>query len=176
VPEHVPDCDAFLANLRRHLAPGGVGFISTPNRLVFSLGHEPSPVNKEHVKEPTLGEFRDLLSRHFSWHEVHGQRFKDPALLRAWEEDVRRKIEQCRAGTRWAERPPLRSRLRRFGVVRRAYQVPLLRAAWRAARWRLGGWLRDRLRPPRSPYLWSDFEMVSGDLADSLWFCAAVRP
>ena len=51
VLEHVPDMEGFLANLRRHLAPGGIAFVSTPNRLVFSLGHEPSPVNKEHIKE-----------------------------------------------------------------------------------------------------------------------------
>jgi 2-polyprenyl-3-methyl-5-hydroxy-6-metoxy-1,4-benzoquinol methylase len=45
VLEHVPDMPAFLPNLRRHLAAGGAAFVTTPNRPVFSLGHEPSPVN-----------------------------------------------------------------------------------------------------------------------------------
>jgi 2-polyprenyl-3-methyl-5-hydroxy-6-metoxy-1,4-benzoquinol methylase len=85
VLEHVPDQPAFVANVRRHLAPGGAAFVSTPNRDVFSLGHEPSPVNREHVKELTRDEFVGLLRPHFSGVEVHGQRFKDVGLLRAWQ-------------------------------------------------------------------------------------------
>src|SRR4051812_10910520 len=57
VLEHVPDMPTFLSNLRRPLAPGGAAFVTTPNRLEFSLGHEPSPVNREHVKELALEEF-----------------------------------------------------------------------------------------------------------------------
>ncbi len=176
VLEHVPDMPAFLANLRRHLTPDGVAFVTTPNRLVFSLGHEPSPVNKEHIKELTLDEFRAMLLPHFTHCEIYGQRFKDVALLAAWEADVRRKIDLCARGLRWQRRPTLRSRLRHWPPVRWAYDVALLRNIWRAVRWGLVPRLRDCIRPPRRPYHWSDFEFVSGDLSDAVWFCAIVQP
>ncbi len=176
VLEHVPDMTAFLANLRRHLHPDGLAFVSTPNRLIFSLGHEPSPVNKEHIKELTLAEFRAVLRPHFSDVEIYGQRFKDPALLAAWEADVRGKIESCRRGERWLERPTLRSRLLRLPWVRRAHGIPLLRDAWRALRWGVVPSLRGWVQPPRPPYRWRDFEFVADDLSDAVWFCAILRP
>jgi 2-polyprenyl-3-methyl-5-hydroxy-6-metoxy-1,4-benzoquinol methylase len=176
VLEHVPDMTAFLANLRRHLSPDGVAFVSTPNRLVFSLGHEPSPVNREHVKELALDEFRAVLRPHFADGEVHGQRFRDPARLAAWEEDVRGKIELCRRGTRWQEKPTLRAGLRRVPLVRWAYRIPLLRGAWQTLRWDLAPRLRNWLRRPEAPYRWDDFEFVSDDLSDAVWFCAVCRP
>jgi SAM-dependent methyltransferase len=176
VLEHVPDMPAFLANLRRHLGPDGLAFVTTPNRLVFSLGHEPSPVNEEHIKELTLDEFRNMLAPHFSSYAIYGQRFKDAALLAAWEADVRHKIDLCRQGRRWTEKTTLRERLRSLPPIRWAYEVPLFRAVWRGLRWKLLPRLGQRLRPPRSPYRWNDFEFVSGDLSDSLWFCAILRP
>jgi len=176
VLEHVPDMDAFLSNLRRHLAGDGVAFVTTPNRLVFSLGFEPSPVNKEHVKELDLRELTLLLRRHFSSVTLYGQRFRNPALLKTWEDDVRGKIELCRKGARWVRPPSLRERLREHRLVNWLYQAPALRSAWKAVRWRLGGRLADLVRRPRPPYRWDDFEFVSGDLADSVWFCAVVRP
>jgi hypothetical protein len=57
-----------------------------------------------------------------------------------------------------------------------AYQVRALRTVWRAARWQLAGKLRRLLWPMRPPYRWTDFEFVSEDLTDSLWFCAILRP
>jgi SAM-dependent methyltransferase len=175
VLEHVPDMPAFLANLRRHLAADGAALVTTPNRLVFSLGREPSPVNKEHVKELTRDEFVELLRPHFSRVELFGQRFRDARLLGAWEADVRRKIRACEEGTRWVEKQPLRARLRRWRLVNWCYEVPALRAAWQAARWGAAARLRRALRPA-PPYRWSDFEFVAGDLSDSLWFCAILRP
>lgn len=176
VLEHVPDMTAFLANLRRHLDPDGVAYVTTPNRLVFSLGHEPSPVNKEHIKELTLEEFQAVLRPHFSHCAIYGQRFRDTALLAAWQADVRRKIDLCVQGRRWQHRPTLRSRLRCWPPVRWAYNVSLFRGVWRALRWELLPRLRDRLHPPRRPYHWSDFEFVSDDLSDAVWFCAILRP
>ncbi len=173
VLEHVGDMDGFLANLRRHLAPGGVAFVSTPNREVFSLGYEPSPVNREHVKELDLGEFTELLQRHFPSVEVHGQRFARPELLRAWEADVRHKIDLCRQGRRWTAQPSLRGRLRRLGPIDWAYRVPWLRSAWRAIRWGLVEKARARFR--QGPYRWDDFEFTSGNLTDAVWFCAVLR-
>jgi SAM-dependent methyltransferase len=176
VLEHVPDMPAFLANIRRHLAPDGVAFVTTPNRLIFSLGHEPSPVNKEHIKELTLDEFREVLRPHFAHREVYGQRFKDPALLAAWAADVRGKIESCRRGVRWVEKPALRSRMRHLPPIRWAYNHASLRDAWRFVRWDLAPRFRNWVRPSRGPYRWSDFEFVSGNLADAVWFCAVLRP
>ena len=176
VLEHVPDMDAFLANIRRHLAADGVAFVSTPNRLVFSLGFEPSPVNQEHIKELDLPELTLLLRRHFSSVTLYGQRFRNPALLKAWEEDVRHKIELCRTGARWVRSVSLRERLREHRFVNWLYQAPALRSAWKAIRWRLGSRFADLLRRRRPPYRWDDFEFVSGDLADSVWFCAVLRP
>jgi hypothetical protein len=54
--------------------------------------------------------------------------------------------------------------------------VPVLQSAWRALRWRLAGKVRQMIWPSRPPYRWSDFEFVSDNLADSLWFCAVLRP
>jgi SAM-dependent methyltransferase len=176
VLEHVADQPAFLANLRRHLAPGGIAFISTPNRDVFSLGHEPSPVNKEHIKELTCDELIDLLRPHFSSIEIHGQRFRSPALLGAWKEDVRAKIRQCQEGTRWKETPPLRTRLRQVKVVDWVYQqVVPLRHAWRAVRWGLGGRISTLMQRWRAPYSWHDFELSATDLSDAVWLCAIVQ-
>ena len=65
--------------------------------------------------------------------------------------------------------------MRRWRPVEWAYQVPLLRSAWRSVRWDLPAQLRRLLRPARPPYLWSDFEFT-GRLDDAVWFCAVVRP
>jgi SAM-dependent methyltransferase len=172
VLEHVPDMPAFLANIRRHLAADGVAFITTPNRLVFSLGYEPSPVNKEHIKELDQDEFLAVLRSHFAHVELFGQRFRDVQLLDAWKADVRRKIRECQEGTRWVEKESFRARLRRWKVVNWAYEVPALRSAWKTLRWGVA----PRLQRATPPYRWTDFEFVSGDLSDALWFCAVVRP
>ena len=101
VLEHVPDVSGFLANVRRHLKPDGVVFLSTPNRDVFSSGHEPSPINREHIKELNLNEFIDLMKPFFSRMELWGQRFRTQRLQQVWDEDVRAKIVQLQNGTRW---------------------------------------------------------------------------
>jgi SAM-dependent methyltransferase len=176
VLEHVPDVPAFVANLRRHLAAHGAAFVSTPNRLVFSLGYEPSPVNREHVKELDLEEFAALLRPHFSHVEIYGQRFRDGRLLEAWQADVRQKIRACQEGTRWKEKKPLRARLRRWSVVNWAYEVPALRSAWKALRWGVAARLQRALQTAAPPYRWSDFEFVSAGLSEALWFCAVLRP
>ena len=108
VLEHVADQEMFLVNLRRHLAEDGIAFLSTPNRRIFSLDHVPSPMNQEHVRELAYEELIALLNPHFSRVEVYGQRFVDRELLEAWKEDVRRKIEQCKQGTRWEAKDTLR--------------------------------------------------------------------
>jgi len=58
-----------------------MAFISTPNRDVFSIGHKPSSVNRENVKELNREEFERLLQPYFSEVQIWGQRFKKKALL-----------------------------------------------------------------------------------------------
>ncbi|WP_165251872.1 class I SAM-dependent methyltransferase [Paludisphaera soli] len=174
VLEHVPDMPEFLANMRRHLAPDGVAFVSTPNRQVFSLGHEPSPMNKEHIKELQLDEFHELVGRYFSDVTIYGQQFRDDALLEAWKDDVRAKIAKLAEGTRWKEARA--SRLKRIPLLERLHRVGPLRAAWRQARWRAWPAITSRLRPATPGYMHGDFEFVTGDLTRSLWLCAVLRP
>jgi glycosyltransferase involved in cell wall biosynthesis/SAM-dependent methyltransferase len=62
--EHIAEHDAFLAEVRRVLRPGGLIIISTPDRDVYSPpGKEPNPF---HVFEFTLKEFDEKLSAFFS--------------------------------------------------------------------------------------------------------------
>jgi SAM-dependent methyltransferase len=67
--EHVDDTDAFLAEVKRVLEPGGTFIVSTPNTDVFAH-RGPNPW---HVNEMTLETFRQHLSRHFREHRLYGQ-------------------------------------------------------------------------------------------------------
>ncbi|WP_158743146.1 glycosyltransferase [Acidisphaera sp. L21] len=70
--EHFAEHDAFFADARRVLRPGGRLIISTPERDVYSgAGSEPNPF---HVKELNRVEFADLIARHFAHHVLLGQR------------------------------------------------------------------------------------------------------
>ena len=175
VLEHVPDMEAFVENIRRHLRNDGSGFISTPNRVNFSLGHEPSPMNREHIKDLDFEEFRSLLCSHFSHVKIFGQRFRRKDLLEAWKLEVAAKIFRLEAGTRWNQPQPLRSRLRKIKAIDYVYRIRLLQAAWRFLRWRLAGRVATQRAIKNRPYSFADFEFVADDFADSLWFCAFVR-
>lgn len=61
VIEHVLDQEQLLENVCRHLDIGGVLFISTPNKSVFSLGKPVPYLNNTHKKELTHDEFSDIL-------------------------------------------------------------------------------------------------------------------
>lgn len=174
VLEHVPDMQAFVKNIRRHVAPAGLAFISTPNRDVFSIGHEPSPVNREHVKELNREEFEKLLQPYFPDVEIWGQRFKKDALLEVWKIDVRGKIAQCQLGTRWETPPSQRERLRRISLVNKAYENPVLRRTWKYLRWEVLQSIADRRAAAKRPYSFEDFEF-SRDTSDALWFCALLK-
>jgi SAM-dependent methyltransferase len=174
VLEHVPHMDTFIKNIRRHLAPTGMAFISTPNRDIFSIGHEPSPMNREHVKELNREEFERLLQPHFSNIEIWGQRFKKNALLEAWKADVREKITQCQSGTRWQKVPSLREQLMHIPLINRAYEHRLLRKSWKYLRWELFQTIADKRAIAKRPYGFKDFEF-SRDTSDALWFCALLR-
>ena len=61
--EHLGEQEAFLAEIRRVLRPGGILLISTPDRDVYSpLGSSP---NVYHLRELSREEFAALLFRHF---------------------------------------------------------------------------------------------------------------
>ncbi|NJN19547.1 MAG: class I SAM-dependent methyltransferase [Oscillochloris sp.] len=74
VIEHVPDVDAFLAEARRMLRPGGSFYVSTPNRH----GYVASGRNPYHETEYTYAEFAELLGRHFGEVQIFGQFCRRP--------------------------------------------------------------------------------------------------
>ncbi|MBU0504086.1 MAG: methyltransferase domain-containing protein [Candidatus Omnitrophota bacterium] len=71
VIEHINDPDAFLAAIPALLNNDGIFICSTPNKLDMSP-NSPDPVNKFHVKEYLIREFRELLGRHFNKIEMFG--------------------------------------------------------------------------------------------------------
>lgn len=60
VIEHLWDQGAFLAEVHRVLAPGGILLISTPNRITFSPGRD-TPLNPFHTRELDAAELTELL-------------------------------------------------------------------------------------------------------------------
>jgi SAM-dependent methyltransferase len=70
--EHFYEHDAFLAEVRRVLRPGGRLVISSPERDIYSPPG--GPVNSFHVRELTRDEFVHLLQRYFAHVAVQGQR------------------------------------------------------------------------------------------------------
>ncbi|HEX2030534.1 MAG TPA: class I SAM-dependent methyltransferase [Actinomycetota bacterium] len=89
VLEHLVCPQAFLATCRDALRPGGVLVLSTPNRLTFPAGLNPS-----HVYEYDPAELRGLLGSLFAETTVfgiaHGPRLR--ALDRALGEPVPRRL------------------------------------------------------------------------------------
>jgi 2-polyprenyl-3-methyl-5-hydroxy-6-metoxy-1,4-benzoquinol methylase len=172
VLEHVPNMSAFLQNMRRHTKSDGVVFLSTPNRDIFSLGHEPSPINREHIKELNFDELQRLIRPVFPKMEIWGQRFKRPELLSAWSDDTRNKIAQLENGTRWkAQKPSLADNR----LAKLLYKNGSVRAAWKYLRWDLMERVNRRRALAERPYGYEDFEFTK-DLNGALWFCAIIRP
>jgi SAM-dependent methyltransferase len=68
--EHLPDRDAFLAEVTRVLRPGGTFVVSTP-RAARTVER---PENPFHAVELSAADFEALLRRHFGDVELYGQR------------------------------------------------------------------------------------------------------
>jgi SAM-dependent methyltransferase len=68
--EHLPDRDAYLAEVARVLRPGGTYVVSTP-RAAETVER---PANPYHLIEYSERDFRELLARHFGQVRIYGQR------------------------------------------------------------------------------------------------------
>jgi SAM-dependent methyltransferase len=63
--EHIEEPGALLDRIASLLVPGGVAYISTPNRLTLAPPGEERSGNPWHVREYDPEEYRALLSPHF---------------------------------------------------------------------------------------------------------------
>ena len=70
--EHVEEPLPLLARFASLLAPGGVAYVSTPNRLTLAPPGAPKSGNPWHVREYTPAEYRDVLAPAFSSVELLG--------------------------------------------------------------------------------------------------------
>jgi SAM-dependent methyltransferase len=156
VLEHLQDPGRALHFLAHHyLKTDGVLVSSTPNRMVFSAGTEPSPINRTHLHEMDLAEFLELLRRHFADTRIWGMRFRAPGRRRAHARAVQQACDGLRLLGDWWWNP----------MINRFYRWIARAEIWRLAR-------REQY------YRWkaSDFEFIDDpdEIAEtSIWFLAA---
>jgi SAM-dependent methyltransferase len=96
--EHVPDPAAMLSRFRRLLAPGGVAYVSTPNRLTLAPAGAERSENPWHVREYTPQEYLDLVAPAFGSVELLG--LFHARKLRAHELALRLGWDRAHAGLR----------------------------------------------------------------------------
>jgi len=65
VIEHLAETSGFLESVKLLLKPDGVFICSTPNKQDASP-HSVTPLNKFHLREYLLDEYRELLKEHFN--------------------------------------------------------------------------------------------------------------
>jgi SAM-dependent methyltransferase len=70
--EHIAEPAPLLARFALLLAPGGVAYVSTPNRLTLAPPGAERSDNPWHVREYTASEFRELLEGPFGEVELVG--------------------------------------------------------------------------------------------------------
>lgn len=152
VLEPLREPDAALRSLvAGYLKPTGMLVATTPNRLVFSAGMEPSPINRTHIHEMDADEFRQLLERHFYRVSLWGMRFRDPANQRAHQRMVRHSCSGYRMLGEWWWNPHL-SRLYRWLLCGEVFRLMFGRQRRR--------WSAD------------EFEFVQEPLETAIWFYA----
>ncbi|GAA0283343.1 hypothetical protein GCM10009127_26010 [Alteraurantiacibacter aestuarii] len=103
VIEHVVDSVAFLAELKRVMAPGGVAVFTTPNACI-RLDPGMKPWNRFHVTEYTPTELQEFMGQHFPHVRLAGL-FAADDIARVELERVDRKRIARRQGGKGASSP-----------------------------------------------------------------------
>jgi O-antigen biosynthesis protein len=83
--EHLPDVEAYLAEMARIVQPGGIFVVSTPDRRLSSVMHcfRGRPSNPHHIREYTEPELLERISTRFDIKTIYGQSFV-PRWLVLW--------------------------------------------------------------------------------------------
>lgn len=77
--EHHTQHQEMLQEIKRVLKPDGLLIISSPNRLIYS--DQSGYSNPFHVKELYYDEFVNLLSQHFKYIKIYGQRLATGSFI-----------------------------------------------------------------------------------------------
>jgi SAM-dependent methyltransferase len=94
VIEHLVDCDAFISEAKRVLAPGGVVIFTTPNACI-RLDEGMKPSYEFHVREYRPSELESELQRFFSSVEIFGLYAPGPLYsIEFNRSDTERKIQR----------------------------------------------------------------------------------
>lgn len=86
VIEHLEDSEALVREARRLVSNNGQFVVSTPNRDYYAESRSESGPNPFHVREFTLEEFRELLSRHFPYVKLFTQNHAAVLAIRPLDE------------------------------------------------------------------------------------------
>lgn len=157
VLEHFEDPVQAVSWIANHyLKEGGTLIASTPNRKLFSMGMTPSPINKTHLHEMDLEEFRHLLQKHFTSVQIYGMRFRSNEQRDAYMNKVGHSCDGYRIlGRLWWNK-----------WINRLY------------RWVLRGEVLDLLKGRRyRTWMAADFEFGESekDLQEAIWFLGIAR-